>query len=213
MFLFYFISLGFIFSPALSKLQEKELINRLQQHDRLAVKELFEKYHAGLCLTAYRILQDREEAKDVVQEVFVKLWKNRTGLQIHTSLQAYLKRAVVNTSLNWLEKEKKFSKAELEKADHLPSDSHGVEQEQMAEELALLAERSIQNLPARTKAVFVLIRQEEMSYKEVAEALEISLKAVEKEMMKALRLLREALKEYLPVFVLSGLGELLNIFI
>ena len=192
--------------------EEKELITRLQQHDKQAVKVLFEKYHAGLCLKAYRIVGDPEDAKDVVQEVFVKLWKNSAALQIHTSLQAYLNRAVVNTSLNWLEKEKKFSKAGLEKAAEVPAAPFGVEQEQIAGELALQAEKSIQNLPPRTKAVFVLIRQEEMSYKQVAEALDISIKAVEKEMMKALRLLRDSLKDYLPLWIYAVLGEFLDFF-
>lgn len=188
------------------------MIKRLQQHDRGAMQVLFECFHAELCQKAYRLLDDEDEAKDVVQEVFIKLWKNRSQLQIHTSLKAYLSRAVVNTSLNWLEKQKKFNKVALEKAAPLPADSFSQEQEQITAELTRFAERAIQHLPSRTKAVFVLIRQEEMSYKQVAETLGISLKAVEKEMMKALRLLREALKEYLPLWVYGMLGEFLDFF-
>ena len=193
--------------------EEQSLLQRLQQNDRSAMKELFDTYYARLCRVSYRIVQDAEEAKDVVQEVFVKLWKNRETLQVHTSLFAYLSRAVVNTSLNWLEKQKKFTSTTLDQAEILQVPFNSLEQGQAAEELAHLAEKAVQKLPPRTKAVFILIRHEEMSYKEVAEALEISVKAVEKEMMKALRLLREALKDYLPVIVLSGLGELLKIFI
>jgi RNA polymerase sigma-70 factor (ECF subfamily) len=79
------------------------------------------------------------------------------------------------------------------------------DQQQLAEELAQLAQKAISKLPPRTQAVFKLIRTEEMSYKEVAETLHISTKAVEKEMMKALRLLRQALKDYLPILLLSSL--------
>lgn len=175
------------------------------------MKALFEAYHAQLCQVSYRIVQDPEEAKDVVQEVFIKLWKNRQALQLHTSLLAYLRRAVVNTSLNWLEKQKRFTPNALEKAEAQLPLTNQVEQGHTAGELAQLAEQAIQQLPPRTKAIFTLIRHEEMSYKEVAKALEISTKAVEKEMMKALRLLREALKEYLPVWVLIASEVLFDI--
>lgn len=185
---------------------EKRLINLLQQDGPSAVKELFDHYHAPLCQVSYRLVQDQDEAKDIVQEVFLKLWKNRQSLHIQTSLFAYLKRAVVNTSLNYLEKQKKLSREDVFENPSLQTLSgQDTDQQQLADELAQLAQKAIANLPPRTQAVFKLIRTEEMSYKEVAETLHISTKAVEKEMMKALRLLRQALKDYLPMLLLSTL--------
>jgi RNA polymerase sigma factor (sigma-70 family) len=87
---------------------EKRLIFLLQQDNTAAVEEIFARYHAALCQVSYRMVQDQDEAKDIVQEVFFKLWKNRKNLTIQSSLFAYLKRAVVNTSLNSLEKQKRF---------------------------------------------------------------------------------------------------------
>ncbi len=185
--------------------EEKALISRLKQGEQSALKIIFNTYHTWLCQVSYAIVSDEDEAKDVVQEVFIKLWRNREKLEIHSSLPAYLKRAVVNTSLNQIEKHKVFKRAEIEKFDLKNSGNNEVEQKLFLEELSLLAENAIQDLPTRTKAVFTLIRSEEMSYKEVAGTLNISLKAVEKEMMKALRLLRKALKEYLPAFGISVL--------
>lgn len=76
-----------------------------------------------------------------------------------------------------------------------PSDEHSYN------ELSVMAEKAIETLPARTRAVFQLIRLEGMSYREVAQHLDISEKAVEKEMMKALRMLRDMLKDYLTVLL------------
>ena len=73
-------------------------------------------------------------------------------------------------------------------------------------ELSSRVDEAINKMPLRTKAVFTLIRFEEMTYQEVSESLDISLKAVEKEMMKALKLLREALKDYLLLLIIALLA-------
>ena len=186
---------------------EKILVAALKQSDRSAVDAIFLKYHALLCRVAFRILGDVEESKDVVQEVFIKLWQNRVELNIQFSLEAYLRRAVINTALNRLESKRRVSTDSLDVtglAQHEPV----VHQQTEYAELSAQVDRAVNNLPPRTKAVFTLIRFEEMSYKEVADALEISTKAVEKEMMKALRLLRNLLREYLPLFLLPVLATL-----
>ena len=197
----------------MTKAEEKKLISLLRQDDTTALKEIFDQYHAPLCQVSYAIVQDKDEAKDVVQDVFFKLWRKRGELTIETSLFAYLKRAVVNTSLNLLEKQKRFIRSGLTKSEEADFASQQGGQEQLVGELSLLAEKAIENLPPRTKAVFRLIRFEEMSYKEVAESLNISLKAVEKEMMKALRLLRQALKDYLPLLLMGILTKAIQIIV
>ena len=182
---------------------ENELVALLKTHDQKALKKLFDLYHATLCKLAYTLIKDQDLAKDIVQEVFIKLWKGRDKLEITISLQAYLKRATVNTALNYIESGKRLNKDTLDKADTLSHSLNTTYQEITFQELKDKADISIQMLPPRTRVVFTLIRTDEMSYKEVAEALNISTKAVEKEMMKALRLLREALKDYLPSVVLA----------
>jgi len=180
--------------------EEANLIAALKKSDRAVVREIFLRYHAVLCRVSFRIVNDKEEAKDVVQEVFIKVWQHRESLNIEFSLEAYLRRAVVNTSLNRMESRRKFTNDSLESvfvnqgepsAD--PSDE---------KELSAQLDQALEKLPVRTKAVFTLIRFEDMSYREVAEVLGISMKAVEKEMMKALKLLRVSLKDYLPLILL-----------
>jgi RNA polymerase sigma-70 factor, ECF subfamily len=185
---------------------ERNLIAAWKRNDRSAINTIFLKYHALLCRVSFRIVNDPEEAKDVVQEVFIKLWKNRADLDISYSLETYLKKAVVNTSLNHIESKKKFIFLDPVEPAFEHAVGNAVDQQQIFDELSSRADHAIKILPIRTKAVFSLIRFEEMSYKEVAEILDISLKAVEKEMMKALKILREALKDYLPLLVLPLLG-------
>lgn len=174
----------------------------LKTHDQKALKILFDLYHAPLCLLAFRMVGDKDQAKDIVQEVFIKLWKNRQRLDITCSLYAYLKRATVNTALNYIESTSRLKKESLEKSDLIAHARDTTDQKLAYDELKEKTDDAIRKLPPRTRTVFTLIRSEEMSYKEVAETLGISLKAVEKEMMRALKLLREALKDYLtPVIV------------
>src|SRR5690242_181874 len=88
---------------------DKNLVEALKRDDRSAIDTIFLKYHALLCRISFRIVNDADEAKDVVQEVLIKLWRNRRALTIDYSLEAYLKRPVVNTSLNRIESKKRFT--------------------------------------------------------------------------------------------------------
>lgn len=187
---------------------EKELLALLKLNDQKALEKFFDLYHKSLCLLAFKICRDKDQAKDIVQEVFVKLWKNRQRLAITGSLFAYLKRATVNTALNYIEGPGVLRNQPLEKTD-LTFHSRNITDQALAyDELKKKADDAIQKLPVRTRTIFILLRTEEMSYKEVAETVGISLKAVEKEMMKALRLLREALKDYLTPSILPLIANI-----
>jgi RNA polymerase sigma-70 factor (ECF subfamily) len=179
---------------------EQQLVSRLKQSDPAALESLFFQYHQQLCKVSFRLVNDVDKAKDIVQEVFIKLWKNREALEIAVSLQAYLKRAVINTSLNVIERDKRSRIVPLEKG-LTETDQATAATPHEVSELEKRAHHAVENLPTRTKAVFKLIRMEDMSYKEVAVVLAISEKAVEKEMMKALKLLRRALTDYLPALI------------
>lgn len=187
---------------------ENELIALLKINDQEALKRLFDLYHHSLCLLAIKIVRDKDQAKDIVQEVFIKLWKNRERLEITGSLLAYLKRATVNTSLNYIESASVSKKQPLQKSDLTFYSRNNTDENLGYDELKRKADNAIEELPVRTRTIFILIRTEEMSYKEAAEAVGISMKAVEKEMMKALKLLREALKDYLTPTILPLVANL-----
>lgn len=181
--------------------RENKLLSLLKKDDQSAIKIIFEKYHTSLCILAFRLTRNRDLSKDIVQDVFTKFWNNRNTIEITSSLSAYLKRSVINAALNELEKDRRHSKIELENLPHHPLMSASDADHSFAE-LSSHLERAINTLPPRTRAIFLLVRREEMSYKEVSESMSISLKAVEKEMMKALKLLRGMMKNFLPVMLI-----------
>jgi RNA polymerase sigma-70 factor (ECF subfamily) len=183
------------------------LLAGLAQGDRQVFRQLFDTYHSRLYSLSFQMLRDSDKAKDVVQEVFIKVWNNREKISVTHSLEAYLKRSVINTTLNVIENEKRHSFLSL----FNPSSVALVDRQNQtlidnADELRQTIDKAILSLPARTRAVFVLVRIEQMSYDQVSESLQISNKAVEKEMMKALRLLREQLKHFLTVSVIPTLA-------
>lgn len=176
--------------------QDEELIELLRKDGDRAMELLFQRYYAYLCRSAYRVLADSVLVEDLVQEVFYELWKRRGDLRITTSLKAYLRRATVNKTLNYIRDHRKV-RFEQEEEVTLSAQRPGAAQRLEAAELQQLIDRSIDALPERCRIVFILSRFEDMTYKEIAGQLGISEKTVENQISKALRLLREALGPYL----------------
>ena len=170
-----------------------------------AIELLYKEHQPALVLTAYRLVRNQETARDLVQEVFIRFWQKRQQLTIQTHAGAYLHRSVINASFNYLQQQPGAFR-DLDESTQLIHPGPAPEQELQASELSAAIERALAQLPARCRVVFSLNRYEELSYKEIAAALGISAKAVEKEMMKAFRLLRQALKEYLPLFLVMLLA-------
>lgn len=138
------------------------------------------------------------QAEDLVQEVFVRFWQRRDRLQVHTSLGAYLHRMTVNEAISYLRRQKKWQTEELDSAREVGTPiAPSAEQQLAAADLQRQIDRALGRLPLRCRTVFLLSRKDRLSYKEIAEQLEISVKTVENQMGKALRIMREELKEYL----------------
>jgi len=171
----------------------------IHQGDKKTFEIVFKEYYQALCRYATPILKDNDEAEEVVQNVFYTIWQRREKIEINTSLKAYLYRAVHNDCLNKL----KHFKVRAEYAGTIQHDytmptnepSHGL----ITKELSGQIQKAIDDLPAQCAEVFRLSRFEHMKYQEIAECLGISIKTVENHMGKALRILREKLKDYLPL--------------
>jgi RNA polymerase sigma-19 factor, ECF subfamily len=166
-----------------------------------AVDQLFKDYYGDLCRKAYRILNNKVISEDIVQEVFFKLWENRKKIYIQTSLKAYLNRMVFNESISYLRKNKElidFSyDADIE-------DVHSVIPDEKMEqkELKNIIDNAINKLPPACKAIFLLSRIDELSYKQIAEKLEISIKTVENQMGKALKIIRHSIRYDFVLFAI-----------
>lgn len=156
-------------------------------------EELFRQWYAPLCKLVFRILQDKALTEDTVQEVFVKLWEKRAELKIEVSIKAYLYRAAINASYNHLEKHKRYGKLSLDDMTAEPSDTYTADTQLHAKELEKRIGKALESLPEACREVFILSRYESLSYKEIAETLGISVKTVENQMGKALRIFREKL--------------------
>ena len=178
----------------MSEFPEKEYLLGLRQGDETALRKIFDRYYALLMGDIYRILPDEDTCQDLAQEVFVELWRKRSELEIHTSLRAYLRRAAVNRALNHLKTQRKTLLEDDPKWDVAaddPLETTALHEKQEGLEAALY--QAIDQLPERCRMVFSLSRFENMSHKEIAEKLGISVKTIENQITKAMKMLREAL--------------------
>lgn len=176
---------------------DRDLLARLRAGENAAFDEIFRAWYEPVVRSANRILRDAGVAEDLAQEVFLELWRRREQMAPDSSVAGYLLQAVRNRALNHLRhlgvqrKSQPFVEAMTEPAPHA---DRSVE----AHDIAVALRAAIAALPPRTREVFVLSRERGLRYSEIAEQLGISVKAVEANMSRALRQLRERLAPYLP---------------
>ncbi|MBT1687445.1 RNA polymerase sigma-70 factor [Dawidia soli] len=174
----------------------------LKTGDTTAFEMLFRTYYQSLCNYAYTFIQDRDEAEEVVQSTFLSVWEKREALEIHTAVKPYLYAMVRNACLNLLKHEKikqRHVEGELAVAER---SVESVSRTVMASELEVRICEAMEQLPEQCRLIFKLSRFEELKYAEIADQLGLSIKTVENQMGKALRIMREQLKDYLPLLIL-----------
>lgn len=169
-------------------------------------EEVFRKEYKSLVAAALRICQDMPLAEDVVQNVFLKFYESE-GLKTTKTPGAYLRRAVVTRTLNALRDRKRLQfvgeEALTSAVEHLPSD----ESPDIVAMKAKLHE-AIGQLPDRARVILVLHRFEGLSYKEIANELDIAPKTVENQLARALKLLRKFLPKALGILLSINLHGL-----
>jgi RNA polymerase sigma-70 factor (ECF subfamily) len=170
---------------------DQEILRLLQNGQETAIDILFREHYTYLCQAVMRILPNSGVAEDLVQEVFLELWRKRQDISVQISFRAYLRRAAVNKALNYLRDRRLLVEDEESMPFSLAADTPLADEQLEADELKAEIDRAIAALPERCRQVFVLSRFEERSAKEIAELLDISTKTVENQMTKALRTLRE----------------------
>ena len=183
-------------------LSEKQVLETIQSGNESAFEMIFRSYYQPLCRYAYSFLEDKEEAEEVVQSAFITIWEKRNGLDIQTSLKSYLYRMVRNACLNVIKHEKIKQQHVAHELAVTESSYESVSQKVYANELELKISEAMKTLPDQCRLVFQLSRFEELKYQEIADQLQISVKTVENHMGKALKIMREQLKEYLPLFII-----------
>ncbi len=187
-------------------LPEQLQIEALSAGDITVFEMLFRTYYQPLCNYAYTFLQDKEDAEEIVQSTFLMVWEKRGALAIHTSVKPYLYAMVRNACLNVL-KHQKIKQRHAGEEIALAERAHdSVSQVVATNELEHRIKIAMDELPEQCRLVFKLSRFEELKYSEIAEQLNISIKTVENHMGKALRIMREQLKDFLPIvfIILNG---------
>ena len=169
---------------------------------------LFKSDFRDLCYLAIQYVKDYDTAKDIVQEVFVTIWKKKEEIDLSKQVHSYLRSSVRNKCLNYLRDHKKFSDSLIETEDRYIQSDTRIPDKLVENELRRKIDASIGELPGRYREIFLLSRHENLKYLEIAERLNISVKTVEAQMSKALQHLRSKLEEFLPFFLLLSSGFL-----
>jgi RNA polymerase sigma-70 factor (ECF subfamily) len=183
-------------------LLEQHVLTALQEGNETAFEMLFRTYYSSLCRYACSFLHDKAEAEEVVQSAFITVWDKRSSLTIQISMKSYLYRMVRNGCLNVV----KHEHVKKQHANHALLGGEpvhdSVAQSVVASELEEKIVVAMKALPEQCRIVFQLSRFEELKYAEIADQLQISVKTVENQMGKALKIMRVQLKEYLPLFLI-----------
>lgn len=172
-------------------MDEFELFEKIKQRDRTAFDTLFRKYYASLCRFAYAICLSREDAEEIVQDMFVHLWEKAPAINIDSSPKAYLYTSARNYTLNAIKKQQTELRHLTEYAGH--EESHEQDEKITDAEISHLIQSGVNTLPEKCREIFVLCKQEGLTYEEIAEYLEISKKTIDNQMGIALRKLRDYL--------------------
>jgi RNA polymerase sigma-70 factor (ECF subfamily) len=182
--------------PDVTDPNDRDLLARLRAGEHEAFEAIFRQWYEPVVRSANRVLRDSGVAEELSQDVFLELWRRRESLAPDSSVAGYLMQAVRNRALNHLrhlgvqKKSVVYVEALSEPAEHADTQAE-------AGELQAALTEAIAALPPRTREVFVMSRERGLRYSEIAEQLGVSVKAVEANMSRALRILRERLAPFM----------------
>jgi RNA polymerase sigma-70 factor (ECF subfamily) len=194
----------------LGQLDDRELLLRLQDSDELALDELVRRKMQPLVQVAYRILGDREEARDVVQIAFVRVWEHRRRYHPKFSANTWLYRIATNLAIDHLRSRRSRERAAEPLRLHLErrQDSSSRPLAELGErEVAGIFDRLAAGLTERQRAIFVMRELEGLSSAEVAEIVGCRESTVRNHLFNARRVLREALLRHYPEYAPAGLAQ------
>lgn len=169
---------------------------------------LFKTHYKELHAYAFSLVRDWDTAEEIVQALFLKVWEKNEWLHIRTSVRSYLYKSVYYDSLNFMRQQKVHLRYQNLTAHTLKNETDDAAGKLKLSEVESHLQKALNKLPEKCRAIFHLSRFEEMKYREIASQLGISIKTVETQMVKALRILRIEMQEFLPLIILL----LINLF-
>ena len=177
----------------------KKLLKKISfEEDERSFKHLFDLFAGRLYQFSFSFVKSKSVAEEVVSDVFLKVWINRSELVNIQNIKAYLFKSTYNTSLNYLDEMKRKNAVSLDDLEvDLGVDLICPETELINKELKSIIEQSIEDLPPRCKMIYKLAKVEQMKYKDIGELLDISVKTINHQLSIALKKIGEAIKSYL----------------
>ncbi|MDQ8005170.1 MAG: RNA polymerase sigma-70 factor [Pedobacter sp.] len=176
--------------PSYSSFSDAELAELLKKDDSAAYTVIYNRYFHTLYVHALQKLNDKQEAQDVVHELFAQLWNKRQELNIHTNLIGYLYTGIRNKILDHISHQQVKTKYINSLQNFLESNysitDHRIREKQLSE----LIDKGIADLPEKMREIFELSRKKSLSHKEIATQLNLSEQTVKKQVNNALRILR-----------------------
>lgn len=175
---------------------EEKLIQLLKEDSKDAFVQIYDTYWQSLFNHAYKRLPEREIVQELIQDLFTEFWQKRKSLTIHSSLPAYLHQSLKYKVLNHIKAEMVRERYMDYVQNQTTQDCNEVEKVLFFNELHKALKKEIALLSPQSQLVYQLKQEKGLSYKEISQHLKISVSTVEKHMIKALKTLRENLKEY-----------------
>jgi RNA polymerase sigma-70 factor (ECF subfamily) len=169
-----------------------------------ALETLFRSRYATLCEYVYHLVGSREVAEDLVQDLFVRLWELKADAAPGTLADAYLYKAARNRALRYLKHrriEQRWAEGSVTDGEAALRASCMTDQSAETQQLADAIEAAIARLPDRCRLIFLMSREQQLTYGEIARALEVSLSTVETQMSRALKRLRSDLAPFLALLL------------
>lgn len=174
---------------------EQELLRRLKSGDHNAFERIFHRYKSKMAQNAVRVLRSSELSQDLVQELFIRLWEQRSKIDTDKTLGAYLYKIASNLAHDYFRKAGRDQKLREQLLAISPVTYEPIEKVIYNKEDKLLLDKALSMLPEQQRAVFTLCKVEEKSYQEVAELLNISIGTVNNHLTRANRSLRALLQK------------------
>ncbi|OOQ58662.1 RNA polymerase sigma-70 factor [Mucilaginibacter pedocola] len=186
---------------------DSAIIALLKEGDQRVFEQVFKTHFKNLHSYAYTFLKDDELAEEVVQNVFCRIWEKRGQLKTDGSIKAYLYRAVHNESLNYLKREKVKANFEVYYTGQMEQQEGESAEKVMATELEQRIRQALNELPQQCRTIFQLSRFEQLKYQQIADHMGLSVKTIENQMGKALKLMRAKLAEFLTLLFILWINR------
>lgn len=171
------------------------LFEEIKKGNKEAFTLIFQKYYKDLVLFGGSFLQDKERSEDIVQSVFLRLWENRSKIEIKTSLKSFLLQSVRNGCLDEL-RHNKIIRDHISYSEYVnPEFDFNTDHYILYSELQSILDSALDKLPSEIKTVFEMNRFDGLKYKEIATKLSVSERTIEVRIGKAITLLRRHFKE------------------